>query len=339
KLNLKSSRDFDYLKQSGCLTIDAVDDAQKFHTLVEALDVVQISREDQENVFSMLSAVLWLGNISFQIIDSENHVEVLADEAVVSASKLMGCDVHDLMLLLSTHHIQAGNNSVAQKLKLEQAIEVRNTLAKSIYANLFDWLLEKINKSLKINQQKAWKSISILDIYGFESFQRNSFEQFCINYANERLQQHFKQHIFKFEQEEYKREGIDWTRVDFKDNQECLNLIEQKPYGLLQLLDEESKSAHATDLTLANKLKHHLSSNPCFKGKKDGFFSVFHYAGEKPYGLLQLLDEESKSAHATDLTLANKLKHHLSSNPCFKGKKDGFFSVFHYAGEVSFSTT
>ncbi|PIA54976.1 hypothetical protein AQUCO_00800012v1 [Aquilegia coerulea] len=311
KFNLKSSREFDYLKQSGCLTIDAVDDAQKFHTLVEALDVVQISREDQENAFAMLSAILWLGNISFQIIDSENHVEVIADEAVASASKLLGCDVHDLMLLLSTHHIQAGNNSVTQKLSSEQAIGMRNTLAKSIYASLFDWLLERINMSLKIDQQKAWRSISIVDIYGFESFQRNSFEQFCINYANERLQQYFKRHIFKLEQEEYNREGIDWTRVDFNDNQECLNLFEQKPYGLLLLLDEESKSVHATDLTLVNKLKHHLSSNPCFKGEKDGFFSVLHYAGEVLYGKSGFLEKNIDSMHSAAIQLLSSCTYEL----------------------------
>ncbi|KAF8413971.1 hypothetical protein HHK36_001968 [Tetracentron sinense] len=327
RLNLKMASEYDYLKQSDCLTIDSVDDAQKFHLLMAALDIVQLCKEDQETTFAMLAAVLWLGNISFQVTDNENHVEVVVDEvytlygvsvsttdpdcritdsmpglchpaslykfvklqlklvldcvtAVNSASRLMGCDVRDLMLALCTRKIRAGNDNIAKKLTLRQAIDTRDALAKSIYANLFDWLVEKINKSLEAGKQRTGRSINILDIYGFESFLKNSFEQFCINYANERLQQHFNRHLLKLEQEEYAKDGIDWTKVDFEDNQECLNLFEKKPLGLLSLLDEESTFPKATDLTFANKLKQHLNSNPCFKEERDGAFSVRHYAAE-----------------------------------------------------------
>ncbi|KAF9611830.1 hypothetical protein IFM89_035815 [Coptis chinensis] len=290
RLNLKMAGEYHYLKQSDCLTVNDVDDARRFHLLMEALDIVQLCKDDQESTFAMLATVLWMGNISFQVIDNENHVQVVEDEAAISTAKLMGCNVQDLMLALSSRQIRAGNDSIVQNLTLPQAIDSRDALAKTIYASLFDWLVEQINKSLEVGKRCTGRSISILDIYGFESFQRNSFEQFCINYANERLQQHFNKHLFKLEQEEYAKDGIDWTKVDFEDNQECLNLFEK-----------ESTFPKATDLTFANKLKQHLSVNPCFKGERGGAFGVCHYAGQKPLSPLSRLgaiDSQKQSVAA-----------------------------------------
>nr|GMD16585.1 myosin-1-like isoform X3 [Ipomoea batatas] len=149
----------------------------------------------------MLAAVLWLGNISFTVIDSENHVEPVDDEGLITVATLLGCEVEALKLALSTRKMRVGKDNIIQKLTASQAIETRDALAKSIYSCLFDWLVEQINKSLAVGKRRTGRSISILDIYGFESFERNSFEQFCINYANERLQQHFNRHLFKLEQE------------------------------------------------------------------------------------------------------------------------------------------
>ncbi|XWS11103.1 hypothetical protein CRYUN_Cryun38cG0055000 [Craigia yunnanensis] len=283
RLNLKMANEYNYLVQSDCLVIDGIDNAQKFHKLTEALDIVQICKEEQEQAFAMLAAVLWLGNISFQVIDKENHVEALADEALTSAARLMGCAPHELMQALSTHRIRVDKDIIAKKLTLRLAIDTRDALAKFIYAGLFDWLVEQINKSLEMGKQRTGRSISILDIYGFESFKKNSFEQFCINYTNMRLQQHFNRHLFKLEQEEYELDGIDWTKIDFEDNQECLDLFEKRPLGLLSLLDEESNFPNATDLTLANKLKQHLNANSCFKGDRGRAFGVRHFAGEVLY--------------------------------------------------------
>ncbi|CAL5341893.1 unnamed protein product [Camellia sinensis] len=303
RLNLKSAVEFHYLSQSGCLAIDDVDDARKFQMLMEALDTVRLCKEDQDNAFEMLAAVLWLGNISFQVIDNENHVEVVADEAVTSAARLIGCSTQDLMLALSTHRIQAGKDTVSKKLTLQQAIDTRDALAKFLYANLFDWLVKEINKLLAMGKQYTGRSISILDIYGFESFMKNSFEQFCINYANERLQQHFNRHLFKLEQEEYELDGIDWTKVDFEDNQECLDLFEKKPIGLISLLDEDSNFPKATDLTFANKLKQHLSGNPCFKGERGGAFGICHYAGEVLYDTSGFLEKNRDPLHSDTIQL------------------------------------
>ncbi|XP_022753232.1 myosin-2-like isoform X2 [Durio zibethinus] len=291
RLNLKMANEYSYLVQSDCLVINGVDDAKKFHMLMEALDIVQICKEEQEQAFAMLAAVLWLGNISFQVIDNENHVEASADEALTSAAGLMGCAPQELMQALSTHRVQNGKDSIAKKLTLRQAIDTRDALAKLIYASLFDWLVEQINKSLEVGKRCTGRSICILDIYGFESFKKNSFEQFCINYANERLQQHFNRHLFKLEREDYESDGIDWTKVDFEDNQECLDLFEKKPLGLLSLLDEESYFPNATDLTFANKLKQHLKANSCFKGDRGRAFGVRHFAGEHQlYKLMHQLE-------------------------------------------------
>ncbi|KOM43680.1 hypothetical protein LR48_Vigan05g128500 [Vigna angularis] len=257
----------------------------------KALDVIQMCKEDQELVFKMLAAILWLGNIAFQDSDNENHIEVVNDEAVTNAAVLMGCSSQELMTVLSTHKIQAGKDTITKKLTLRQAIDARDAIAKFIYASLFDWLVEQVNKSLQVGKRCTGRSISILDIYGFESFQNNSFEQFCINYANERLQQHFNRHLFKLEQEDYELDGIDWTRVEFEDNQVCLDLFEKKPLGLFSLLDEESNFPKASDLTLANKLKQHLHSNPCFKGERGRAFSVSHYAGEVLYDTSGFLEK------------------------------------------------
>ncbi|XP_019266822.1 PREDICTED: myosin-1-like [Nicotiana attenuata] len=311
KLNLKDVSEYNYLRQSNCYSISGVDDAEQFRIVMEALDVVHISKEDQESVFSMLAAVLWLGNISFTSVDNENHAEPVVDEGLITVSTLIGCGVEELKLALSTRKMRVRNDDIVQKLTLSQATDTRDALAKSIYSCLFDWLVEQINKSLAVGKRRTGRSISILDIYGFESFERNSFEQFCINYANERLQQHFNRHLFKLEQEEYIQDGIDWTKVDFDDNQECLNLFEKKPLGLLSLLDEESTFPNGTDMSFANKLKQHLNSNLCFRGERGKAFTVCHYAGEVTYDTTGFLEKNRDLLHSNSIQLLSSCKYHL----------------------------
>lgn len=318
KLNLKKVDEYKYLKQSCCYSIAGVDDAQMFRTVTEAMNIVHISKEDQENVFAMVSAVLWLGDVSFTVIDNENHVEIIVDEASKTVAELLGCSIEDLNLALSKRHMKVNNENIVQKLTLAQATDTRDALAKSVYASLFEWLVEQINKSLSVGKRRTGRSISILDIYGFESFDKNSFEQFCINYANERLQQHFNRHLFKLEQEEYVEDGIDWAKVDFEDNQDCLNLFEKKPLGLLSLLDEESTFPNATDLTFANKLKQHLNSNSCFRGERGKAFAVRHYAGEVAYDTSGFLEKNRDLLHMDSIQLLAKCK---SSLPQFFASK------------------
>ncbi|XP_010324342.2 myosin-2-like isoform X1 [Solanum lycopersicum] len=310
KLKLKGASEYKYLNQSGCLVIHDVDDAEEFCKLMEALNTVRISESDQEHAFQMIASVLWLGNITFQVIDDESCVEVVQSEAVTNAASLIGCTVNDLILALSTCQIRAGKDKIAKSLTVEQATDRRDALAKFIYANLFDWIVDQMNRNLAMDKDQMGRSINILDIYGFESFQGNSFEQFLINYANERLQQHANRHLLKLEQEEYELDGIDWSKVDFEDNQECLNLFEKKPIGLISLLNEESNSLTATDLTFVCKLKQHIKSSPCFKSEREEF-CIRHYAGEVTYDATGFLAKNRDVLHPDIIQLLSSSDSHL----------------------------
>ncbi|OIT39679.1 PREDICTED: myosin-2-like [Nicotiana attenuata] len=303
KLKLKGASEYKYLNRSDCLVIHDIDDAEEFRKFMEALNTFRISERDQEHVFQMIASVLWLGNITFQVIDNASHVEVVQSEAVTNAASLIGCRVNDLMLALSTRQIQVGKDKVAKSLTMEQATDRRDTLAKFIYANLFDWIVDQMNRKLAMGKEQTGRSINILDIYGFESFKRNSFEQFFINYANERLRQHVNRHLLKLEQqEEYELDGIEWTKVDFEDNQECLDLFEKKPIALISLLNEESNSLKATDLTFASKLQQHIKSDPCFKGEREEFH-IRHYAGEVTYDATGFLEKNRDALHSDIIQL------------------------------------
>ncbi|KAL8166178.1 hypothetical protein V2J09_007677 [Rumex salicifolius] len=230
-----TAKEYYYLNQSDCLTIGGVDDAEQYCKLMEALEIIQINQKDQESILSILAAILWLGNIKFEIVDNGNGVQVVIDEAITSAAKLMGCTVHDLTQVLSTDNMKDDKYGATKILTVQQAMGARDALAKYVYSRLFDWLVNQINKSLAFDGCCSRGAISILDISGFESFQRNSFEQLCFNYTSERLQQHIYRHLLKLQHEEYVADGIDWIK---------------KPLGLLSLLDEESAFPGGTDLTL-----------------------------------------------------------------------------------------
>ncbi|XP_059283705.1 myosin-2 [Lycium ferocissimum] len=316
KLKLKGASEYKYLIQSDCLEIHDVDDAEEFRKLMEALNTVRISGRDQEHAFQMIASVLWLGNITFQVIDNESHVEVVQSEAVTNAASLIGCSVNELILALSTSQIQVRKDKVAKSLTMEQATYRRDALAKFIYANLFDWIVDQMNRNLAMGKEQTGRSINILDIYGFESFKRNTFEQFFINYANERLQQHVNRHLLKLEQEEYELDGIDWAKVDFEDNQECLDLFEKKHIGLISLLNEESNSLKATDLTFASKLEQEIRTNPCFKSEREGF-SIRHYAGEVTYDATGFLEKNRDALHPDIIQLLSSSESHLPEDKKF----------------------
>ncbi|GJN11366.1 hypothetical protein PR202_ga29552 [Eleusine coracana subsp. coracana] len=207
KLFLKNASEYNYLKHSNCLRIDGVDDANKFSVLVDALDTIKISKEDQTKLFSMLAVVLWLGNISFSVIDNENHVEVVSNEGLATAAKLLGCTTNQLVIAMSTRKIRAGNDNIVKKLTLTQ---------------------------------------------------KNGFEQFCINYANERLQQHFNRHLFKLQQEEYLEDGIDWATVEFVDNTNCLSLFEKVTYDTTGFLEKNRDPLHSESIQLLSSCKSEL---------------------------------------------------------------------------------
>ncbi|KAK8918406.1 hypothetical protein KSP39_PZI021372 [Platanthera zijinensis] len=259
KLNLKSANEYEFLKQSKCLRVDNIDDAREFHLLMEALDNFHITKEDQDSVFSMLAAVLWLGNIGFSIVTSENHVEVNLDEAVTNVATLLGCEINTLLLALSTRRSHSGDGTIVQKLTLSQAIESRDALAKSIYCTLFDWIAALINKSLQVGKTHTGSSISFLDICGFEFSHKNGFEQFCRNYANERILQFIVSHLLKREQEEYTIEGLNWSKIEFADNDDCINLYEKVLYNTSYFLDNNRDILHEDFIKLLLSCSNQLS--------------------------------------------------------------------------------
>ncbi|XP_041993696.1 myosin-11-like isoform X2 [Salvia splendens] len=239
KYKLGHPQTFHYLNQSTCFALDDVDDAHDYLATRKAMNVVGIGQEEQDSIFRIVASILHLGNVRFakgEEIDSS----VLKDEKskfhLQTAAELLMCDSKALEEALLKRVMVTPEEVINRCLDPDGVIVSRDGLAKTKYSRLFNWLVEKIN--LSIGQDSSSRSlIGILDIYGFESFKTNSFEQFCINFTNEKLQQHFNQHVFEMEQEEYIKEEIAWSYIDFVDNQDVLDLIEKKPGGIA-LLDE-----------------------------------------------------------------------------------------------------
>ncbi|KAI9871799.1 MAG: Myosin type-2 heavy chain 1, partial [Watsoniomyces obsoletus] len=178
------------------------------------------------------------------------------------ACSILGLDAADFAKWIVKKQLITRGEKITSHLTQQQATTVRDSVAKFIYSSLFDWLVENINHGLATQEvlQGMHTFIGVLDIYGFEHFAKNSFEQFCINYANEKLQQEFNAHVFKLEQEEYMREKIDWTFIDFSDNQACIDLIEGK-LGILSLLDDESRLPMGSDEQFVTKLHHNFAAD------------------------------------------------------------------------------
>lgn len=312
KFKLGSPQSYHYLNQSKCYELDGVNDAHEYLETRRAMDIVGISAEEQDAIFRVVAAILHLGNVEFskgEEIDSS----VLKDEKSrfhlnVTAELLM-CDAKSLEDALIQRVMVTPEEVITRTLDPEAALGSRDALAKTIYSRLFDWIVEKINNS--IGQDPNSKSlIGVLDIYGFESFKHNSFEQFCINFTNEKLQQHFNQHVFKMEQEEYTKEAINWSYIEFVDNQDVLDLIEKKPGGIIALLDEACMFPKSTHETFAQKLYQTFVKNKRFIKPKLSrtSFTICHYAGEVNYLADQFLDKNKDYvvAEHQDLLTASK---------------------------------
>ena len=261
------------------------------------MKVIGLAQSEQDNIFRMLAAILWLGNVSFTKNDDENAAT--SDQSVVDfLAYLLEVDPAHVNKALTIRIVQTSRGgrrgSVYEvPLNIAQASAVRDALAKALYFNLFDWIVQRVNASLKARGVVA-NSVGILDIYGFEIFERNSFEQLCINYVNEKLQQIFIQLTLKTEQEEYAREQIQWTPINYFDNKIVCQLIEEKrPPGVFAALNDACATAHAdpgaADQTFVQRLNA-LSSNPHFQPRQ-GQFIIKHYAGDVNYAIEGMTDK------------------------------------------------
>ncbi|XP_071938817.1 myosin-9-like isoform X6 [Coffea arabica] len=312
KYKLGHPKTFHYLNQSNCYELVGINDAHDYLATRRAMDIVGISQKEQDAIFRVVAAILHLGNIEFakgKEIDSS----ILKDEKskfhLQTTAELLMCDPVALEDALLKRVMVTPEEVIKRSLDPDGATVSRDGLAKTTYSRLFDWLVDKINVS--IGQDPNSKSlIGVLDIYGFESFKLNSFEQFCINFTNEKLQQHFNQHVFKMEQEEYTKEEIDWSYIEFVDNQDVLDLIEKKPGGIVALLDEACMFPKSTHETFSQKLYQTFKSHKRFIKPKLSRtdFTIAHYAGEVQYQSEQFLDKNKDYVvpEHQDLLVASK---------------------------------
>ncbi|XP_053256571.1 unconventional myosin-X-like isoform X2 [Podarcis raffonei] len=286
-LVLLEPKSYRYLNQSGCVTNENLDDKEMFSKVMTALEVMGFGSEEIRDIFKLLSGILQLGNIEFM---TAGGAQITTKTVLNNVSELLGLDAFQLSEVLTQRSMFLRGEEISSPLTVEQAADSRDSLAMALYSQCFSWIIGKINS--KIKGKENFKSVGILDIFGFENFQVNRFEQFNINYANEKLQEYFNKHIFSLEQLEYNREGISWEAIDWMDNAECLDLIEKK-LGLLALVNEESRFPKGTDSTLLEKLHNQHGNNQYYMKPRvtDFQFGIQHYAGEVFYDVRGFLEK------------------------------------------------
>ncbi|XP_068060396.1 unconventional myosin-IXa isoform X5 [Anomalospiza imberbis] len=289
--HLKQPEEYHYLNQD-CFSVEGEDLKHDFERLQLAMEMVGFLPKTRRQIFSLLSAILHLGNIRYKKKTyRDDSIDICNPEILPVVSELLEVKEEMLFEALVTRKTVTVGEKLILPYKLAEAVTVRNSMAKSLYSALFDWIVFRINHALlnskDMEESTKTLSIGVLDIFGFEDYENNSFEQFCINFANERLQHYFNQHIFKLEQEEYRAEGISWHNIDYIDNSSCINLISKKPTGLLHLLDEESNFPQATNQTLLDKFKRQHDGNSYieFPAVMEPAFIIKHYAGKVKYGV------------------------------------------------------
>lgn len=287
-LQLGDQTTFHYTNQGDSPHIAGVDDAHSFQMTRNAFTLLGFTESQQQMIFRILAAILHLGNV--EIVqggelgdDAESCLVQPKDPHVETMCELLGIDQEQIVVWLCNRRIESMREVITKPMTVDQAMFARDALAKHIYARLFDWIVTRINKALSF-KDKVNRFIGVLDIYGFETFETNSFEQFCINYANEKLQQQFNMHVFKLEQEEYVREQIEWKFIDFYDNQPCIDLIESK-LGVLDLLDEECRVPKGSDKSWCGKLFEKCKQWKHFEKPRlsNTAFIIHHFADDVTY--------------------------------------------------------
>lgn len=296
---------YHFLKQGQSCEVSSINDRAEFEAVDHALDILNFGNDEQESIWHVLGAILHIGNITFTA-DDDGHSQIADKTPVEHASKLFGCQSSDLARALTHRTIEARGEKVTSPLNPEQAVYARNALGKSVYERVFNWLVVRLNTSLDSTEKGRKTLLGILDIYGFEIFDTNGFEQFCINYCNEKLQQVFIELTLRSEQEEYRREGIEWQQVTYFDNKIICDLVEEKHKGIISLLDEEClRPGEANDMTFLSKMNTHLSTHGHYfsyetsndskvkKTIKKDEFRLRHYAGDVAYRVQGFLDKNN----------------------------------------------
>ncbi|XP_072471812.1 myosin-IIIb [Notamacropus eugenii] len=303
---------------------------KQFEEIQHCFKIIGFTDEEVHSVYRILAAILNTGNIEFASISSEHQTdksEVPNSVALENAATLLGISSEELQEALTSHCVVTRGETIIRTNTVDKAADVRDAMSKALYGRLFSWIVNRINTLLQpdknICRAERGMNVGILDIFGFENFQRNSFEQLCINIANEQIQYYFNQHIFALEQMEYQNEGIDATIVEYEDNRPLLDMFLQKPMGLLSLLDEESRFPQATDLTLVDKFEDNLRCKYFWRPKRvELCFGIQHYAGKVLYDAFGFL-EKNRDTLPADIVMVlrtseNKLVQQLFSIPLTK---------------------
>ncbi|KAI8441579.1 hypothetical protein MSG28_015160 [Choristoneura fumiferana] len=289
ELELDHQDSFHYLNQGGSPDIDGVDDLRAFNETRTALTTLGVTETEQQNMFTVLATILHLGNIELtcepESTDAEEDGAYIdqKDKHLQKVCNLLGISKPELSRWLTHRRIASAHEVIVSRMDIHRAAFARDALAKRMYGELFAWLVKCVNRALETAQHRS-HFIGVLDIYGFETFEINSFEQFCINYANEKLQQQFNSHVFKLEQDEYIKEEISWKMIDFYDNQPCIDLIEDR-LGVLALLDEQCRVPQGSDQGFVTKLHETCHKYPHFMKPRFGnaAFIIKHFADNVEY--------------------------------------------------------
>lgn len=314
KLGLGQAADYNYLAMGNCITCEGRVDSQEYANIRSAMKVLMFTDTENWEISKLLAAILHMGNLQYEARTFENldACEVLFSPSLATAASHLEVNPPDLMSCLTSRTLITRGETVSTPLSREQALDVRDAFVKGIYGRLFVWIVEKINAAIyKPPSQEVTnsrRSIGLLDIFGFENFTVNSFEQLCINFANEHLQQFFVRHVFKLEQEEYDLESIDWLHIEFTDNQEALDMIANRPMNVISLIDEESKFPKGTDATMLHKLnsQHRLNANyvpP--KNSHETQFGINHFAGVVYYESQGFLEKNRDTLHGDIIQLVH----------------------------------
>ena len=310
---------FHYLKQSGVTEIKGVDDAAEFKVLGESMTAIKIDHLEQEEVFSLLAALLHVGNVKFAGED-EAAIDSATSTSLASANEHLKTTALQDCLLART--MTTRGETVSIKQTPQQAVLARDALAKAVYARLFEWIVNRINDSIRGAATDNSTFIGLLDVYGFESFAINTYEQLCINFANEKLQQFFLRFVFKAEEDLYKSEAVPWTKIEYQDNQGCIDLIEKQPTGVMRILDETCKkpgaAASGGDKGFCQAVADTHRRNDFFMdargaGQKnyraDEAFAIRHFAGDVCYVGAGFCEKNNDTLHSDFVQLCSASSH------------------------------
>nr|XP_061813828.1 myosin heavy chain, fast skeletal muscle-like isoform X1 [Nerophis lumbriciformis] len=310
---LITTNPYDYpMISQGEITVKSINDIEEFIATDTAIDILGFTNEEKISMYKLTGAVMHHGNMKFKQKQREEQAEPDGTEIADKISYLMGLNSADLLKALCYPRVKVGNEFVTKGQTVPQVNNAVSALCKSVYEKMFLWMVVRINEMLDTKQPRSY-FIGVLDIAGFEIFDFNSLEQLCINFTNEKLQQFFNHHMFVLEQEEYKKEGIEWEFIDFgMDLAACIELIE-KPMGIFSILEEECMFPKASDTTFKNKLyDQHLGKTKSFekpkptKGKAEAHFALVHYAGTVDYNIVGWLDKNKDPLNDTVVQLYQK---------------------------------